>query len=188
MILLRCDDVGRPAFARLVRQRIVAPHGPGAARPLDVPDSPGLRALATAPRVPSHVVLTGTAALWVHGWVDDAPVAWHAVGLRGLYRPPGTEVALHSGVTARLGMRVDGGLLLAPPARACLDALRWEPPAGALAAVCGAIAEGRIVPADLRDALAPDSPTGGGYARLASLVEAVAAVATTTPATAASPR
>ncbi|WP_062311651.1 hypothetical protein [Demequina rhizosphaerae] len=188
MILLRAEDVGRPAFARLSRQRIVAPHGPGAARPRDVPDSPGLRALAAAPRVPSHVVLTGIAALWVHGWVDDAPVEWHAVGLRGLYRPPGTEVALHSGATARLGVRVEGGLALAPPARACLDALRWEPPAEALAAVCGAVAAGRIGPGGLADALAHDSATGGGYARLASLVAAVVEVAAPAPATAASPR
>ncbi|MDN4474516.1 hypothetical protein QQX09_01450 [Demequina sp. SYSU T00192] len=177
MILLRAADVGRPAFARLARQRIVAPHGPGVARPLDVPDSPGLRALAASPRVPAHVVLTGTAALWVHGWVDDAPVAWHAVGHRGLYRPPHAEVALHSGVTARMGVRVEGGLMLAPPARACVDALRWEEPAVALAAVCGALAAGRIGPPDLEAALAHDAITGGGYARLASLVDEVSRAA-----------
>ncbi|WP_062464566.1 hypothetical protein [Demequina soli] len=178
MILLRADEVGRLAYARLARDHAIAPLTPGTARPIDVPDSPGLRALAAAPRVPGHVVLTGLAALWVHGWLTAPPLAWHAVGLRGLYRPPGALVMLHSGVTARLGIRTPSGLALAPPPRACVDALRWEDPGDALPAAVRGLREGRIVPADLLAALACDPANGAGFARLDSLVRAVVGAAT----------
>ncbi|WP_156155954.1 hypothetical protein [Demequina phytophila] len=175
MILVRPDDVGPAAFARLLRDRHLAHLLPGVARPADIPDSPGLRALAAADRVPTHVVLTGLAALWVHCWRDDAPAGWHAVGVRGLYRPASTAVRLHSGPTARLGATVEGGLRLAPPARACVDALRWEPPHAALHTVAGAVARGRLAPADLEAALRHDARSSAGYARVAGLVEAIRA-------------
>ncbi|WP_062520575.1 hypothetical protein [Demequina silvatica] len=173
MILVPPSDVGPAAYARLLRDRALMRVLPGVARPADIPDSPGLRALAAADRVPTHVVLTGLAALWAHGWRDDAPAAWHAVGIRGLYRPAGTEVLLHSGPTARLGRTVEGGLRLAPPARACIDALRWEPPEAALATVGGAVARGRLTPGELEGAQRWDARNTAGYARVASLVEAI---------------
>ncbi|WP_156162308.1 hypothetical protein [Demequina iriomotensis] len=174
MILLRATDLGPLAFARAVREGALVPVADGAARPPDVPDSPGLRALAAAPRVPGWSVLSGSAALWVHGWRDRPPPTWHAVGPRGQQRPRRCLVALHSGVTAAVPDRI-GPLRVAPPARACVDALRWEPPRPALAAVLAALRDGRLTADELRAAFASDSRLGDGYPRLASLVDAVTA-------------
>ncbi|SEI87065.1 hypothetical protein [Demequina mangrovi] len=172
MILVHPDTTGPLAYVRLVRDGTVAAVTREAARPTDVPDSPGLRALGAAPRVPAHTVLTGTAALWVHGWRDAPPSTWHAVGARGLYRPPGCLVELHSGATARSGARI-GPVRIAPPPRACLDALRWEDPGHALASVLSGLVTGRIAPAELAHAFGEESPAGTGYSRLRSLLAAV---------------
>ncbi|WP_296667949.1 hypothetical protein, partial [Demequina sp.] len=127
-------------------------------------------------RVPSHTALTGLAALWIHCWRPLPPTRWHLVGERGLYRTTDTSLVFHSGVTARLGSRI-GPVAVAPPARACLDALRWEPAEPALEAVVGAVLDGRIVPEALDAALELDSARGAGHARLTSLVAAVTALA-----------
>ncbi len=173
MILVRPADVGPAAYRRLVRDRIVHPLADHSARPADVADSRGLRALAISPAVPPHTVLSGTAALWVHGWLARPPLGWTVVGRRGLHRTSDARLAFHSGATAALGSRV-GPLWLAPPARACLDALRWEPPDVALPVVIDGIRAGRIAAADLQASLARDASRGVGFARLSSLVRAVA--------------
>ncbi len=166
------DDVGPLAYARLLRDGALAVAIRGTARPRDIPDSPGLRAIVAAPRVPAHTVLTGLAALWTHGWLPAPPSTWHAVGARGLYRPAGCLVELHSGRTATHAVRI-GPLRVAAPARACLDALRWEPPEPALRAVGAGLASGRIRTRTLLVELEREAPTGAGYVRLVSLVQAL---------------
>jgi len=172
MLVVRRSDVGRPALARMLREGVVAPLVGGTARPLDVPDSPGLRAHVAAPVMPRATVLTGLGALWVHGCVDAAPLPWCAVGTRGHHRKDDARIAVRSGVTLRHATRI-GPLALAPPPRACLDALRWEPPDLALGAVVGALRAGGVTADELSAALAHESPRGGGYRRLRSLVTAV---------------
>ena len=173
MILVTPADVGRPQFARLLRDGIVAPLAAGVARPLDVPSSPGLRALACA-HVPRHTVLTGLAALWVYGrWAradGSAPQApWHVVGVRGLSRTDDARLAFHSGVTSRMGERT-GPIRLAPVARACLDALRWEDETVARAATVAGLAAGWVTAPELRASLACDPANGAGYGRVAGIV------------------
>ncbi len=168
------DDVGPLSHARLVRDGALVAVERGTARAPDIPDSRGVRALAAVARVPAHTVLTGLAALWVHGWVPSPPATWHAVGARGLYRPAGCLVELHSGRTAALAARI-GRLSVAEPARSCLDALRWEPADPALRVVGASLATGRLSAPALAAELAREARTGSGYARLVSLVDALRA-------------
>ncbi|WP_062378036.1 hypothetical protein [Demequina pelophila] len=176
MILVTRADVGAAAWARQVRDGVLVPLASGVGRPVDIPDSPGLRALAIAPLVPAHTALTGTAALWVRGMaVELPPMPWHVVGERGLHRTVGAHLAFHSGVTAALAPTMQGRRIATVP-RACLDALRWEDLAGALVQVRALIRDGSVTTRDLRAALAYDPANGAGFRKVESSVAALAAV------------
>ena len=165
MLLVTPGAVGRPAYARMLRDGTLAPFAPGSARPADVPDSPALRAHHAAGRVPAHTVLTGIAALWVHGLVAVAPPTWHVAGARGLHRIVDPQLVFHSGVTSRLGVTREG-CRVAPATRACLDALRWEDLEAAIPVTIAAIRSGDAPLPELRAALSEDSPRGAGIARV----------------------
>lgn len=174
MLIVTPELVGRRPFARMLRDGTLVPFAPGAALPHDIADSPALRAHHAASRVPAHTVLTGTAALWVHGIVPTAPCEWTVTGPRGLHRTVDPLLDFHSGATASLAEQRDA-LALAPVARACLDALRWQDLADALPATMAAIRAGAVTIADLRAALGADSPRGNGIARVRSALLAVMA-------------
>lgn len=172
MLIVTPALVGRPAHARMVRDGTLVPFAPGAALPADVPDSPGLRALHASARVPAHTVLTGAAALWIHGIVPVAPSAWHVVGPRGLHRIVDPLLVFHSGLTARLG-REHAGCQVAPASRACLDALRWEDLGDAIALTMRALSTGAVTAGELRASLSLDSARGAGVARVRSALAAI---------------
>ncbi|MDN4482073.1 hypothetical protein [Demequina lignilytica] len=172
MLIVTPALVGRPAHARMLRDGTVRPFAPGAALPADVADSPGLRAHHASSRVPAHTVLTGTAALWVHGIVPTAPPEWHVAGPRGLHRIVDPLLVFHSGATARLGEQHQG-CRVAPPARACLDALRWEDLGDAIVVTMRALDVDAVSLAGLRASLGLDGPQGSGFARVRSALAAI---------------
>ncbi|MDN4481657.1 hypothetical protein [Demequina muriae] len=131
MWIVRRTDIGRLAYGRLVRDRVITPLLPGVALPLDIPDTPAIRRRVLADAVPTGCQATGAAALWAHGvgarpavidircpvgrhvrsWSAPLPVAFHGVGITAPHSP------------------------VADVATATADARRWAPATGASEAV-----------------------------------------------------
>jgi len=180
-MLVRESDCGAVAYARLVRDKVVLPLLPDVALPRDIPDSPGMRALALAPYLPNHGVLSGLAGLWVHG-CGVAPGSLLLVGERGTHRRSTVGVHArhhlnwHAGaafVEARASFALPD---IARAARCAADALRWEEADEAVHRVAEAIEAGMVAAVDVRRVVEGDSDRGRGYLDMVAAWRRVAAV------------
>lgn len=169
MLLVPRNQVGEAAFARLLREGIVAPYGPALGRPRDVPDTPGMRAHAASLVLrPGHAV-TGLGALWIRELCPAPPTEWHVLaglGSRDKGRPGRVRHA-----SAAAG-DVIGPALVATPARACVDALRWERIDLALTATLACLGQGSVAPMEL-EAAAQHAARGPEGRRMRALAAAV---------------
>lgn len=168
MLIVDVADVGTSAVARMLREGIVTELGPRSVLPCDIESTPAIRALSIAALVPRHTVLSGLAGLWV--WRGGTfPLEVTVVGERGLHRTASARVGFHSGLTWRVPPSRLSGARVAPLARCCVDALRWEDHRAAIVAVAGVIVGGSITVADLDREVAREDTRGGGYRRLNSV-------------------
>lgn len=178
MIPVSSDDVGRAAFARMLRDGALSYLAPRHGMPRDLPPTPADRAATLAPVVPPHTVVSGLAGLWVRDG-SEAPATVDLVGRRGLHRAkPGADargwrLAFHSGPAGYGGDDVVGGVRLAAPERCAADALRWGSGGVALATVYRAVRDGCVDAAAIDALVAADDPRGLGAARVRSAWEAV---------------
>lgn len=67
-------NLGTGAFARLIRDGALQELSAGVAASQSLAALPHVRAAALAHLVPRRGVLTGLSALWVHGWLSEAPL------------------------------------------------------------------------------------------------------------------
>ncbi len=177
--MIRRTQVGPVAYGRMTRDRIVHPLLPGIAVPLDIPDVPGVRALALAPLIPRHTVVSGLAGLWVrHG--EPFTTTIDVVGARGLHRTVNPEptsalsVRFHSGNAINDALDTFSNVGVAPTPRCLVDAMRWAPAPLSIAATTQAVQSNHVTVADIQRCLARDDPRGAGYRRLESLWAALA--------------
>ncbi|PKQ26181.1 MAG: hypothetical protein CVT64_06890 [Actinobacteria bacterium HGW-Actinobacteria-4] len=179
MPLVSRSRVGAVAFDRLIRDGTCTALSPAFALPRDIPETPGLRALAVRDSVPAHTVLSGLGGLWVALGGPPPPVL-DVVGARGLHRvvttdtpatgvPATPQVAFHSGLAHTEASVTLMGLTVANIGRCCIDALRWGRHALAIPAVAGAVRGGDVTMEALHSAFAADHPRGPGHARLRSV-------------------
>lgn len=166
MLLVTADTVGAAAYARMLREGVIAPVLAGVALPRDIVLTPALRRHALAAMVPQHAQATALAALWAHGC---APVP-EVIDLRCLTREsapaplPGPLRIVHV-----VQGRQDGAVApVADVAQASSDALRWSPLTLAVPAVLCALDAGLVTGAQLRA-----SAVGGDHEGLAAVEEAV---------------
>lgn len=148
MLLVTADTVGAAAYARMVREGVIAPVLAGVALPRDIVLTPALRHHALAAVVPWDAQATALAALWAHGC---APVP-EVIDLRCHARQdpsgslPGPPRIVHV-----VKGRQDGAVEpVAAVAQACSDALRWSPLALAVPAVLCALDAGLVTGPQLR--------------------------------------
>lgn len=174
MLVITPDHVGTVAYARLVRDHAVQPLTTVAALPSDINTHAELKARALAWAVPRRGVVSGTAALWVHGCVPGAlPRSIEIAVPRGANPdgPPHTLGYQWSVVTdpvAILAAKSLGGVGVTSPAAACVAALRRDDHTLAIPATFEAISR-RLCTARHIDAIVGShSRRGRGYDRMMS--------------------
>ncbi|WP_084078221.1 hypothetical protein [Demequina sp. NBRC 110057] len=122
MLLVHSADVSPVAFRRMLADGALAPLLPGVARPVDVPESSGVRAAAAACHTHPGLTLTGLGALWV-AFGGRAPTSLDLAARDHRHArswAPTMPSRVHSGV----GVGTRSGAVAAPP-EALVDALRW---------------------------------------------------------------
>ncbi|WP_291379659.1 hypothetical protein [Demequina sp.] len=149
MLVVRRDDVGAAALARMRRAGVVrALTDDAGAAPSPVPWTVA-RAIALAAWIPRKAAATGLAALWVHGLTRDAlaPAHVEVVVPRGAHPDPPSGVAssrwsftTHQTVYSRAVLVA--GVRIARPADAVASALRTARLADAIPAAYRTVASG----------------------------------------------
>ncbi|WP_062078892.1 hypothetical protein [Demequina globuliformis] len=142
MWTVTASDVGNAAWSRLQRDGLITPLGPLLALPADIPHTPALRRAALSPHVVPGRFVSGAAALWVHVGgaaprvIDQCSA--HARHDRQAWSPwpsrhhlsdrPGDPPGFAGDTPAADGaaLRVIHAVPVASPARALIDALRWD--------------------------------------------------------------
>lgn len=162
------------AYARMVSDHVISPLLPGTALPADIPESPGMRALALRCFIPRHTTVSGLAGLWLREG-GHFPDAVDVVGARGLHRTVNPDplgavpVRFHSGNASRESSTRIGGIAVAAPERCVVDALRWAPAALSVRAASEAVRDCGVSVEGLTEYFAREDPRGAGYGRLAAL-------------------
>jgi len=181
MVLILASDVGRPAWTRMIRDGVVAPLAPGSGHAADVHRSPTLRAASFASVVPQRAVLTGLAALWVHGWGGDSasPPLLEVAVPRGCHPgvPPNADPHRWSFVTDQATCQsatVVGGVRVADASHAAAAALARGPLASAIAAALWALTA-QLLDADAVEATIRDCSHGAAGKRAHSAWNAACA-------------
>jgi hypothetical protein len=183
MPLVSRERVGTVAFDRLIRDGTCTPLSPAFALPRDIPETPGLRAIAVGGFIPQHTLLSSLGGLWVLlGGMP--PAVFDVVGPRGLHRVAGPvqpatplsapRIAFHSGRAPTERFTTVSGVKVANVSRCCVDALRWGDHRVAIPAVARAVRLSGVGLDALHIAFAADHPRGSGYARLNSVWSALA--------------
>lgn len=166
MLLVTTDTVGAAAYARMVREGVIAPVLAGVAIPRDIALTPALRHHALAAVVPQDAQATALAALWAHGCAPVPDVIdlrcharQHSAG--SLPGPPTIVHVVHGHEHGTMAPVAD-------VAQAASDALRWSPLALAVPAVLCALDAGLVTGAQLRA-----GEVAGGREGLVAVEEAV---------------
>jgi len=181
MVLVYASDVGTGAWSRMVRDGAIVPLTRSSGHAADVDRTPALRAASLASVVPQRAVLTGLAALWVHGWEagSAAPLLLEVAVPRGCHPgvPPSTDPHRWSFVTDQATCRtatVVGGVRVADASHAVAAALARGPLASAIAAAFCALAT-QLLDAGAVDSAMTDSAHGDAGKRARSAWNAVCA-------------
>lgn len=174
MLVVTPDDVGAAAFGRLIRDKALRPLTPLAALPADIPGSALLRAEAMEWAVPRRGVVSGLAALWVHGSLPgEAPLSIEVAVPRGA-NPDGPRERYGytwSIVTEPMAVETAlwiGSVRVAGPAAACVAALRRADHRTAIRAVMTALRQGLCTVADIDMVIRAHTRRGRGYERMLS--------------------
>lgn len=187
MLVLTAHDVGPVAYARLVRDRAVQPLTTLMALPADVGINATLKAQSLSWAVPKRGVISGLAALWIHGCVPGtAPRHIEIAVPRGAHPdPPSDEFGyVWAAVTepvAVLASSAWGGIGVTSPAAASVAALRRDDHTDAIPAVCAAISRRLCTVSEIETVVGSHSRRGRGYDRMYSAWRELRALATAAP-------
>lgn len=113
-----------------------------------------VRSLATCEWMPPGSALTGRAALYARGCIDDAPETIDVVVPRGRHRQGPGWVRVISQTHPIDAQLTHNGLTLAPPELAVIHAFMREPKYSRASLVYSACAGGRVDPGQVRELLA----------------------------------
>lgn len=160
MVLIQASDVGRGAWWRLTHDGAIVPLTAHRGHAADIERSPALRAASLAKSVPRRAVMSGLAALWVHGWraPGPSPQAIEVAVPRGCHpgAPPDIAAGTWSFVTDQAATRqatLIGGVAIASPEHAVASALARAPLSVALDAAWWALTVALVEPTAVRTAM-----------------------------------
>ncbi|WNM25754.1 hypothetical protein [Demequina capsici] len=157
MLLVHSTEIGAASYGRALREGTLVALTRSIATPLDIPLSPGLRALALADQVPDAAVVTGLAGLWIMG-AAALPLDIDVLRRTGSPHVARSSTAIervriHAGNPGTLPPHRVGTLLVASAPRCVADALRWSSLGTAITAswnaLCAALVDDGTVRAEL---------------------------------------
>lgn len=128
MLLATAPTLGRHGYERALREGHLRQLLPGVAAPIDLPLTPGIRALAVAHLMPRRGVVTGLAGLWIHTGSHPTTTI-DVIGPREMHRPDvraGTSLRVRTHVACAPATCVAPGVAVTDPLRCCADALRFS--------------------------------------------------------------